>query len=304
MEMKSATTAFFDQLAQRSFGALRHEDLHIVDQLINERGHTLILGYVDLAVKWPLPAQKCCIIAKRRFIARPMQLQGMTGLESFAYVSQMLKLKVPVVGFENIPSKGGFILVSNHPTGIADGIAVYDMMKNHRSDLVFFANRDAVRVNPNLAEIIIPVEWRKTEKTMAKSRQTLVQTNQAFAEGRAIVLFPSGRLAYWNEGRLTERPWMATAVQLAKRYNVPIIPMNMKARNSGLFYLLAHRNPELRDMTVFHELLNKVGKTFEMTIGSPIDVSTLEGDVQDLTVTLQRHCEITLRDDPRAGSPF
>ncbi|KAG1651775.1 hypothetical protein GQR58_026806 [Nymphon striatum] len=175
------------------------------------------------------------------------------------------------------------------------------MMKDHRPDLVFFANRDAIRVNNALSEIIIPVEWRKEEKSMAKSRQTLVQTNNAFKQERAIVLFPSGRIAYWNDGRLTERPWMATAIQMAKRYNVPIIPMNMKARNSGLFYLLAHRNHELRDMTVFHELLNKKNKNFEMTLGAPIDVSSLEGDVQDLTVTLQEHCEITLRDNALAG---
>ena len=39
---------------------------------------------------------------------------------------------------------------------------------------MFFANRDAIRVNQALSEIIIPVEWRKEEKTMAKSRQTFV----------------------------------------------------------------------------------------------------------------------------------
>lgn len=300
MDNINTSTSLFDMLAQRSFGALRHEDLHIVDQLINERGHTLIKHWVWPFVKVPLHK----ILHYKQAITMADAVQDMNGLECFDYVSKLLTLDMRINGLNHMPAKGGFILVSNHPTGIADGVAVYDMMKNHRPDLVFFANRDAVRVNQALSEIIIPVEWRKEEKTMAKSRQTLVQTNNAFKEERAIVLFPSGRIAYWNDGRLTERPWMATAIQMAKRYNVPIIPMNMKARNSGLFYLLAHRNPELRDMTVFHELLNKVGKTFEMTLGAPIDVSSLEGDVQDLTVTLQNHCENTLRDDADAKSPF
>lgn len=300
MDNISTSTPVFDMLAQRSFGALRHEDLHIVDQLINERGHTLIKHWIWPFVKAPLHK----ILHYKQAVTMADAVQDMSGLECFDYVSKMLNLDMRTNGLNNMPAKGGFILVSNHPTGIADGIAVYDMMKNHRPDLVFFANRDAIRVNQALSEIIIPVEWRKEEKTMAKSRQTLVQTNNAFKEERAIVLFPSGRIAYWNNGRLTERPWMATAIQMAKRYKVPIIPMNMKARNSGLFYLLAHRNPELRDMTVFHELLNKVGKTFEMTLGAPIDVSSLEGDVQKLTTTLQKHCEITLRDDAKANSPF
>ena len=151
-----------------------------------------------------------------------------------------------------------------------------------------------------LSEVIIPVEWRTTEKSHAKSRETLVRTSRAFSDGRAIILFPSGRIAYWAKGRLNERPWQATGVHMAKRYNVPIIPMHMSARNSKLFYLLSHRTPELRDMTVFHELLNKKGQPFKMTIGKPIEPETLEGDVQDLTVRMQKHCEHVLRDDPGA----
>jgi len=87
---------------------------------------------------------------------------------------------------------------------------------------------------------------------------------------------------------------------MAKRYNVPIVPMHLEARNSWLFYLLAHRNPELRDMTIFHELLNKTGKTFSMTLGKPIGPDALAGDVQDLTVNLQQHCEYALRSDAEA----
>lgn len=300
MENQSIPTAFFDMLAQRSAGVATHEDLHIVDQLINERGHTLVKHWIWPFIRWPLHK----ILHYDRAVVMADAVEDMSGLECFEYISKMLKLDVVVQGMENMPESGGFILVSNHPTGIADGVAVYDMIKSNRPDLVFFANRDAIRVSPKLADIIIPVEWRSDQKSMAKSRQTLVQTNNAFKEERAIILFPSGRIAYWKDGGLRERPWMATAIQMAKRYNVPIVPMNMDARNSGLFYLLAHRNPELRDMTVFHELLNKEGKTFGMTIGSPIDVSNLEGDVQNLTVTLQKHCEVTLRENPDASSPF
>jgi putative hemolysin len=223
-----------------------------------------------------------------------------SGIDCFEYISRLLQLDISLEGKENLPREGGFILVSNHPTGIADGVAVYDMMKDTRPDLMFFANRDAIRVSQRLSEVIIPVEWRTTEKSHAKSRETLVRTSRAFSDGRAIILFPSGRIAYWAKGRLNERPWQATGVHMAKRYNVPIVPMHMSARNSKLFYLLSHRTPELRDMTVFHELLNKKGQPFKMTIGKPIEPGVLEGDVQDLTVHMQKHCEHVLRDDPGA----
>src|SRR5690606_30504181 len=128
---------------------------------------------------------------------------------------------------------------------------------DRRPDFAIFANRDALRVNPRFRSHIIPVEWREAEKSHAKSRDTLEMTAKAFAAGKAIVLFPAGRIAYWHEDRLTERPWQPSVVAMARRYQVPIIPVNITARNSGLFYFLSKFSTELRDMTLFHELLNK-----------------------------------------------
>jgi len=295
MEFQSASSTFSDIVTGRA-DSRALKDRHIVDQLIEERGQTLVKHPM-----WPLirPALYK-VLYYDQAVRMADEVAEISGIECFEYVSRMLELDVTVEGKENIPSEGAFILVSNHPTGIADGVAVYDMIKDTRPDLVFFANRDAIRVNQRLSEIIIPVEWRTTEKSHAKSRETLVRTSRAFSDGRAIILFPSGRIAYWAKGGLHERAWQATGVHMAKRYNVPVIPMHMSSRNSKLFYLLSHRTPELRDMTVFHELLNKKGQNFRMTIGKPIEPDMLEGDVQDLTVRMQNHCEHVLRDDADA----
>lgn len=296
MEFQSATSTFTGVINAKSSARTDREHLHIVDQLIAERGETLVKSPL-----WPLMRPALYkILHYRQAVRTADAVAEMSGLDCFGFVSDALKLDVQVTGREHLPREGGFILVSNHPTGIADGIAVHDLLRDVRPDLMFFANRDAIRVNNRLAEIIIPVEWRVTEKSHAKSRETLVRTNRAFKDGRAIVLFPSGRIAFWSQGGLKERPWQATGVHMAKRYDVPIVPMHMEARNSWLFYLLAHRNPELRDMTIFHELLNKSGKMFKMTLGAPIAPEALEGDFQDLTVKLQEHCEHRLKTDPNA----
>lgn len=290
------SSAFPTVVDAGSRSAPARDESHIVDQLIAERGHTLVRHPL-----WPLFKPVLYkVLHYREAVTMADAVAPMSGTDSFQHVSDLLKLDVHVSGKHHLPRDGGFILVSNHPTGVPDGIAVFDMIKDVRDDLIFFANRDAVRVNPRLADIIIPVEWREDAKSHAKSRETLVRTNSAFKAGRAIALFPSGRIAYWSGNGLKERPWQATGIQLAKRYNVPIVPMNMDARNSWLFYLLAHRTPELRDMTVFHELLNKKGKRFDMTIGAPIMPDALDGDVQDLTVKLQAHCEHALKADKKA----
>lgn len=287
-----STARAFDGVATRDVLA----DRHIVDQLIAERGVTLVEHPI-----WPVIRPFVYkALHYRQAVRMADAVAPMSGVEAFQYVSDLLKLNVTATGKHHLPRDGGFIMVCNHPTGLPDGIALFDMIKDVRDDLVFFANRDAIRVNPRLSDIIIPVEWRAGEKSHAKSRETLVRTNRAFKDGRAIALFPSGRISYWEGKGLKERPWQATGIQLAKRYNVPLVPMHMSGRNSWLFYLLSHRNTELRDMTVFHELLNKKGKSFDITIGAPIDPDSLEGDVQNLTEKLQHHCEHVLKADQDA----
>ena len=57
----------------------------------------------------------------------------------------------------------------------------------------------------------------------------------------------------------------------------------MKARNSFLYYLFAWANRELRDITLFQELLNKKGKTFKLTFGEPISASSLSKNAAKAT---------------------
>jgi putative hemolysin len=148
--------------------------------------------------------------------------------------------------------------------------------------MMVFANRDAVRVNPRFAEMIIPVEWRDEYKSKLKTRETLqIDQPSCSPKGKATMLFPSGRIAYWANGRLNERPWKTSAVGLARKYNLPILPVHVTARNSGLFYWFAKWSTELRDMTVFHELFNKRGDRFDFVIGNLIPVEHLDGDIND-----------------------
>ncbi len=181
---------------------------------------------------------------------------------------------------------------------------MYDFLSRHRPDMMIFANRDAVRVSPRFNEIIIPVEWRDDYKSRDKTRETLQLTNRAVQDGKATVLFPSGRIAFWHEGRLTERPWKLSAVTLAKRHELPVVPVNISARNSGLFYWLSKHSTELRDMTVFHELLNKKHHTFRFTVGEPIMPDALDGDPAEAVRALEYHTVHGLaKDADRAFEP-
>jgi len=279
--------------------ALSQNDKHIVDVLIEERARHLL----KRPRTWALIKRLIYPLLKYdTAIEMADAIADKDAAEVMAFVSQLLNVRLNVTGTENIPPTGRFMLTANHPTGIADGVAVYDALKPVRPDMCFFANRDAIRINPRLEEMIIPVEWVEATRTPAKMREMIRRMVRAFKEDSAIIMFPSGRLALPSWQGLREQDWYGTTVNLARRNNTPVLPLYMKGRNSLLYYFFHLTSPELRDMTLFNELLNKKNYLFHMTFGPVIEPHLLEGDPTEVAARLKSYVEDELSQDPQ--KPF
>jgi len=271
-------------------GAKQTAQSHI-DRLIGVRAGGLFEGPLGPARKHILRQ----ILHYKKAIAIGARVLDLPDAGALEFLRRYLEMDLAVDGIGNVPRRGGFIMVSNHPTGIADGIVVYELLKARRPDLVFFANKDVLEVVPGLASHIIPVEWDKSKRSPEKSRAILAAAARACRSGRAVVLFPSGRLGHMTWRGLRERPWQATGVSLARKFDIPIVPIHMSGRNSILFYLFSLLSTELRDITLFHEVLNKRRAKVRIRVGEPIDWRDLPPDAQDATALLQRHVESGLR---------
>ncbi|MCB1684198.1 MAG: 1-acyl-sn-glycerol-3-phosphate acyltransferase [Pseudomonadales bacterium] len=239
---------------------------HIVDTLIEERAgrlmrNRLVWRFVQSSL-YPL-------LGYQQAVDLVETVKSMSALEIFHHLTAMLEMQVEVEGLANLPAAGAAILMPNHPAGIADGVAVFDAIRSVREDITFFANRDAIRAAPELEQMIVPVEWVNERRTRQRSRETVKGMARAFREERLIVIFPSGRLAQPTLKGLIERPWQATAINLANRYDCPVIPMHISGRNSWVYYLFYLLHDELRDMTLFRELLNKKQQRYQLTLAHP-----------------------------------
>ena len=270
---------------------------HMVDILIEERAKTLVKSRF-----WPLYRAVLYPLLKEPR-ARQMcdAIAGLSGRAAMDYVSSILSLDVRMTGIEHVPASGRVIVASVHPTGIADGVAMFDALKEKRADLVFFANRDAIRVAPRLMDVVIPVEWVIEKRTRQRSRETLIEAKKAFTDDRCVILFPSGRLAYMDEKkRLVEREWLTSVAIFARKYDCPVVPAHIAARNSWLYYWFWKLNAELRDITLFNELLNKRGKRFDIKFGPAIPPEALDGDPVEVTKALRDHAAYGVP----AGTPW
>jgi putative hemolysin len=272
---------------------------HIIDVLIEERAPKLSGTPV-----WPLVRPPLYRVLDYGKAVRMADAIGpMPGKAALDLVSGELQLKVSASGLERIPASGRAIAVCNHPTGIADGMAVYDALKALRPDVCFYANSDAHRVCPRFTDVLIPVEWVEAKRTRERTRETLLLTREALEAERLLVIFPAGRLARRaSDGALVDPPWQASAVSLARKYEAPVIPIHLTGPWSGLFHFFNRFSTELRDMTLFHEFLNKQGRAFSLTVGPPVAPEALEGDPAEASARLKAYVERALPAD--ADRPF
>ncbi|MBV8593147.1 MAG: 1-acyl-sn-glycerol-3-phosphate acyltransferase, partial [Caulobacteraceae bacterium] len=219
--------------------------------------------------------------------------------EALLHVSRLLSLRVSARGLERLPGRGRVVIVCNHPTGIADGVAVHDALIPIRPDLAFYANADAHRVAPGLGDMLIPIEWIEAKRTRERTRLTLAMTRDALEGERALVVFPAGRLARRGPGgRVADPPWAPSAVSVARKFAAPILPVHVAGPSPRLFHLFDRVSGELRDITLFHELLNKTGKRFHLTVGEAIASDALPADAAEATAALKAYVERSLPAHP------
>ena len=270
---------------------------HIVDVLIAERAPRLSQSWA-----WPLVRPLLHgLLGYRKARAMADHVGPLGGRAAMDHVAGLLNLRVSARGLARTPTAGRLIVVVNHPTGLADGVAIDDALKPVRPDLIYFANADAHRVNPRLDEVFIPVDWVEAKRTRERLRLTLRRAQAALEAERALVIFPAGRISRRHAGVLADPPWAASALSLARRYRAPVLPIHLQGPPSRLFRLFDHISDELRDITLFHELLNKRGGHFRLTVGPLVPAEAITDPGED-TGRLKAYVEQILPRHP--DQPF
>jgi putative hemolysin len=268
-----------------------------IDPLIADRAPWLFEETLSACLCRPVLNR---MLGYERTIALAKDIGALPASDIMDILASNIARHVAVAGLGQVPRHGAALIVANHPTGIADGIVLHALLRQVRSDAYFFANHDILKVLPQMEDRIAPVEWRKDRRSHGKTRETMAFTRKAVKDGRLGVIFPSGRLAKRRGMRLHERPWMASAAMLARKFNLPVIPIHMQARNSALFYLFDAIHPTLRDITLFHETLNKHRQPFDVRIGEPISPKALP-ESNDEGIALLRRATLALGEPKQQG---
>lgn len=174
---------------------------------------------------------------------------------------------------DNLP-QGAFITVSNHHFGALDGIILIDMIASRRPRYKVMVNMflnyiKAMRPNFIAVDAMASDDPKKRAVSMAGIREVIKMVRQ----GDPVGFFPAGAVAKVNwRGRLQDREWQPTVIQLIEKLKVPVIPIFFHGSQSWWFNFLGVVCWQLRTFRHPAEVFRKRGKTFHITVGDPITI--------------------------------
>lgn len=189
-------------------------------------------------------------------------------------------------GWSLVPKEGPVLVVSNHPLGGAEGMAMTEQLLSVRPDLLVLTNEILTKV-PELETVFVGVNVLSStaQSRNAKGIKVVLKHIQ---NGGAVLMYPSGIVSATNPatGEVEDPEWNRVAGMLARRSKATVLPCFVDAKNSAHFYLAGRIHPRLRTVLLIREMLNKHGSVFPVHIGAPIKHTEYQHLVSDRDITL------------------
>jgi putative hemolysin len=191
------------------------------------------------------------------------------GLEYF-------EIKFRVTGRENIPGKGRYIFVSNHPLGGLDGLVFIYELSKHFNDIKFPVN-DLLTNITNLSGIFLPIN-----KHGAQARDVARRIEEAYASDCQILYFPAGLCSRKKRGVISDLQWQKSFISKSVEHKRDVVPAFFSGRNSDFFYNLANLRKllglkaNIEMLYLADEMFRQKGKEIDLVFGETIPWETFD----------------------------
>lgn len=197
------------------------------------------------------------------------------GLDFVEEMIRFFNVNIVVNYLEKIPPEGSVTLVSNHPLGGLDGVAIVHTIGRVRKDIVTPVN-DLLMFVPNGRVFFVPVNKHGT------NADNITLIRDAFKAENIMMLFPAGLCSRKQNGVICDLEWKTTFIVQSKRCKRVVLPIHFSGRNSRFFYNLSSFRKflgikaNLEMFFLVNEMFKQHDKTFTITIGDPIPYETFD----------------------------
>ena len=198
-----------------------------------------------------------------------------------AGLREVSQVTYSAVNKDNIPKIGRSIIVSNHPLGGIDGLALIALMGKYRTDIKFPVNDLLMQLNA-MHGVFIPVN-----KHGRNQSQVVNMLNSAFESEDLIIYFPAGLCSRKKGKDIYDLEWKKTIITKAKQYKRDIIPVFFDGKNSNRFYNLANWRKKLgikvniEMLFLPDEFFRQKGNHFTIIFGTKISYQSFNNTKTD-----------------------
>jgi putative hemolysin len=209
-------------------------------------------------------------------------LPTLSGYEGLAFIEKVLigklGIDIEVVNPELIPGQGRYVVVSNHPLGGLDGMALMHVIGKNRPDLQFISNDILLELTP-LASLFAPVN-----KHGRNNKEAVALLDSLYASEKVVLVFPAGLVSRRQKGLIADLEWKKSFVTKAVQHKRDIIPVYIQGRNSDFFYNLANWRKRLgiksniEMLYLADEMFKQRDKSIVIQFGKPIPYQAINKD--------------------------
>ena len=241
-------------------------DVINIEQIITERYPTLFTGKPKIFKNITLGLFEKILHLKEvnSFIEKNNDIKN---IEFIDELFEMLNFSFRIANkdIKRIPSEGRLICVANHPIGSLDSLSLLKLISEIRTDVKIIANDVLISIK-NLDDLFLPFNL----ESRSAQRQNIKAIGEALDKEMAVIIFPAAEVSRLKWFTIQDGKWHKGALYFAKKFNAPILPIYVGAKNSIFFYLFSILHKKLSQVLLSHELFNKRNKIINIKIGDPI----------------------------------
>ncbi|MBS3981572.1 MAG: lysophospholipid acyltransferase family protein [Rhodobacteraceae bacterium] len=204
-----------------------------------------------------------------------------------------IRIETPAEEIARIPPTGPLVVVSNHPSGLVDGMVLAEMVNRVRSDFKILT-RSLLTGIPEVEEFMIPVPFPHEDNARELGLQMRDETMAHLKAGGVIILFPAGKVAmspgWW--GPAVEGEWNVFTHKIVKSTGATILPVYFPGQNSRTFLIANKVSDTIRQGLLLYEIKRCLFKPTRPVIGEPIPAGELkkwEGNPRGFLAWLREH---------------
>ncbi|EDY86571.1 phospholipid/glycerol acyltransferase [gamma proteobacterium HTCC5015] len=213
-------------------------------------------------------------------------------LRSFEFIEEVLSYfnfsyTVKHQQRENIPPTGRLVMISNHPLGSLDALALLHLVGEIRRDVRIVANQMLMQLNP-LHDLLLPVDNMRGNTPEGQ----LNAIEQHLDSDGAVIIFPAGEVSRLGPRGVADGRWHTGFLRMAQNTHSPVLPIHADARNSALFYGTATLSSTAATALLVREMFKQTGRQIRFTVGERIPFhayADMPLSLREKTLLFKRH---------------